>query len=132
MLAYPLPFSLCYFLAGTHTEVIATIGPRLMGEMSSQKSRLRSILKQELARLKEGAITREELPDDLPLFDLYEDGSHNLGLDSLDALELAMAIEEKCGVKVPMDVDFKELATINDIVAYVTRLGEQQGRDGIG
>lgn len=30
--------------------------------------------------------------------------------------------QEIARLKVPMDVDFKELATINDIVAYVTRL----------
>ena len=61
-------------------------------------TQIRTILKQELARLKEGAIAPEEIPDDLPLFDVNEDARENLDLDSLDALELAMAIEEKYGV----------------------------------
>jgi hypothetical protein len=42
------------------------------------ESQVRGILKQELARLKDGAITQDGVPDDLPLFDLLEDGSENL------------------------------------------------------
>lgn len=83
------------------------------------ESQVRSILKEEISRLRERAIAPEEIPDDMPLFDVNEDGSENLGLDSLDALEIAMSIEEQYGVTVPQDVDFKELATINDIVTYV-------------
>lgn len=65
----------------------------------------------------------------MPLFDVNGDGSDNLGLDSLDALELAMSIEQQYGVTVPTDVDFKELMTVNDIVAYVLRLVGNR-RDG--
>ncbi len=82
---------------------------------------IRTTIRSEISRLKEGAIAPEEVPDDLPLFDVNEDGSENLGLDSLDALELAMAIEEKYEISVPQDIDFKQLVTLNDVVAYVHR-----------
>lgn len=39
--------------------------------------------------------TLEEIDDDAPLF------GEGLGLDSLDALQLAMAIEDRFGVRVP-------------------------------
>ncbi len=37
----------------------------------------------------------EDIPDDLPLF------GEGLALDSLDALQLAVALEEQFGVKIP-------------------------------
>jgi len=40
----------------------------------------------------------ESIGDDAPLF-----GSDGLGLDSLDALQLAMSIEERLGVAIPDD-----------------------------
>ena len=87
---------------------------------------IRTILKQELARLKEGTITPEDIPDDLPLFDVNEDGSENLGLDSLDAVELASALEQELGIELPAHLDFKELATINQLVAFVTLIQKQR------
>ncbi|HLV64980.1 MAG TPA: phosphopantetheine-binding protein [Polyangiaceae bacterium] len=41
------------------------------------------------------ARTPSDIEDDAPLF------GEGLGLDSLDALQLAMAVEERYGVKVP-------------------------------
>jgi acyl carrier protein len=38
----------------------------------------------------------ESIGDDQPLF-----GAEGLGLDSLDALQLAMVLEEKLGVRIP-------------------------------
>ena len=46
--------------------------------------------------------------------DLKED----LGMDSLDAMELAMAIKEKLGVGVPEE-KLAEVVTVEDIVTYV-------------
>ena len=46
--------------------------------------------------------------------DLKED----LGMDSLDAMELAMAIKEKLGVEVPEE-KLAEVVTVEDIVTYV-------------
>jgi acyl carrier protein len=55
------------------------------------------------------------IDDDAPLF-----GS-GLGLDSLDALQLAMSIEEKLGVRIPEGEEarpiFKSVAALADHVA---------------
>ena len=42
----------------------------------------------------------------------------DLGADSLDVVEMLMAIEETCGVAVP-DEEIPNLKTVSDIVAYV-------------
>jgi len=90
---------------------------------TSRERDVRALLKQEISRLKEGAIAPDQVPDDLPLFDLSE-GQASLGLDSLDALELVMAVEDNLHVSSPKDLDFKELATVDQIVAFVIRLSE--------
>jgi acyl carrier protein len=59
----------------------------------------------------------ESIDDDAPLF-----GS-GLGLDSLDALQLAMAVEEQLGVRIPEGDQarqiFQSVRTIADHVAKV-------------
>ena len=47
--------------------------------------------------------------------DLMED----LGADSLDAVELNMALEDACGVSVP-DEELAKLKTVGDIYNYIT------------
>lgn len=42
----------------------------------------------------------------------------DLGADSLDVVEMLMAMEEIFGFSVP-DEDVEELITVNDVVAYV-------------
>ncbi len=42
----------------------------------------------------------------------------DLGADSLDVVELVMALEEEFGIEVPDD-DVENIRTIGDIVAYV-------------
>lgn len=44
--------------------------------------------------------------------------SDDLGMDSLDAVELNMGIEEELGVKIE-DEDIAKLATVGDIVKYI-------------
>lgn len=43
---------------------------------------------------------------------------HELNVDSLDAVELAMAIEDKYDINVP-DEDLAKFKTVGDIVAYI-------------
>ena len=90
----------------------------------AQEMGIRTTLKEELSRLMENAVAPEDIADGISLFDVDEEGSESLGLDSLDALELVMSIEQHYGVTVPTDVDFKELPTVKDMVAYVMRLME--------
>ena len=57
------------------------------------------------------------IEDDLPLF------GEGLGLDSLDALQLAISLEEKHGVRIPEGKEahaiFRSVRTIADYVAKV-------------
>jgi acyl carrier protein len=59
----------------------------------------------------------ETIEDDAPLF------GTGLGLDSLDALQLAMVIEEKLGVRIPEGEEaravFRSVRTIAEHVAEV-------------
>jgi acyl carrier protein len=57
----------------------------------------------------------EEIGDDLPLF-----GPEGLGLDSIDALELAVSMEKTFGVSVPnSEVAATALQTVNTIHDYI-------------
>ena len=47
----------------------------------------------------------------------------DLGADSLDVVELVMALEEEFGIEVPDD-DVEEIRTIGDIVKYVQARAE--------
>jgi acyl carrier protein len=58
------------------------------------------------------------IADDAPLF-----GDGGLGLDSLDALQLAMGIEEKLGVRIPEGDDARAIfKSVGAIADYVTRV----------
>ena len=60
-------------------------------------------------------ITAEEIGDDQPLF-----GPGGLGLDSVDALQLVVALEKSFGVKIPSpEQASKVLRTVNSIVDAV-------------
>ncbi len=62
----------------------------------------------------------EDIDDDAPLF------GEGLGLDSLDALQLAMAVEETFGVRVPEGDEARPVfASVNALVAYIE--GAQSG-----
>lgn len=56
------------------------------------------------------------IDDDAPLF-----GAGGLGLDSLDALQIAMLVEEKFGVRIPDDDSsrpiFKSVSTLAEFIA---------------
>jgi len=60
-------------------------------------------------------VRPEEITDDGPLF------GEGLGLDSLDALQLAMALEEHFGMKIPEGEEarqiFRSVSTVADFVA---------------
>ena len=47
----------------------------------------------------------------------------DLGADSLDVVELVMALEEKFEVERP-DSDAEKLITINDVVSYIEKLNK--------
>ena len=48
---------------------------------------------------------------------------NDLGLDSLDSVEVVMAIEEEFSVEIP-DKDADEIRTVGDAVKYISELPE--------
>jgi len=42
----------------------------------------------------------------------------DLGADSLDTVELVMALEEEFGIEIP-DEDAKKISTVKDAIAYI-------------
>ncbi|CAD7287981.1 MULTISPECIES: acyl carrier protein [Campylobacter] len=47
----------------------------------------------------------------------------DLGADSLDVVELVMALEEKFGIEIP-DGEAEKLISISDVVTYVEKIGK--------
>jgi acyl carrier protein len=61
-------------------------------------------------------VAPSDIGDDMPLFSL-----EGLGLDSIDALELAVSIEKNFGVATPSAEVAKEaFVSVNTIAAYIT------------
>ena len=68
-----------------------------------------------ITTLKLEGVTPEEIPDDEPLI-----GSPRFGLDSIDALELVLAIEKEFGVKIGSSEESRQaLASVTTLAAYV-------------
>lgn len=79
--------------------------------MDSLKEQIKELLVENLM-LKVG---KEEITDDLPLF-----GPEGLGLDSIDALELVVALEKAFGVTLSNSEAAKSaLKSVNSIAAYI-------------
>ncbi|MDZ7672257.1 MAG: acyl carrier protein [Halanaerobiales bacterium] len=57
------------------------------------------------------AISEDEITEDASFID-------DLGADSLDVVELVMALEEEFDIEIP-DEDAEEIATVSDAVNYI-------------
>jgi acyl carrier protein len=76
------------------------------------KTRLKNMMVESLM-LK---VAPSDIGDDMPLF-----SPEGLGLDSIDALELAVAIEKNFGVATPSaEVAREAFISVNTIAAYIT------------
>ena len=69
-------------------------------------------------------MTPDMIADETPLF------GEGMGLDSVDALELAVAIEKKFGIRIADEAAAREaFASIASLSAFVEhRLGQEQAR----
>ena len=68
-----------------------------------------------ITTLKLEDVRPEEIPDDEPLI-----GSPRFGLDSIDALELVLAIEREFGVKIGSSEESRQaLTSISTLAAYL-------------
>lgn len=56
-------------------------------------------------------VDADEVTDEASFID-------DLGADSLDTVELVMALEEEFGVEIP-DEDAEQIATVKDAIAYI-------------
>ena len=63
-----------------------------MEETNELKRRIKEIMVENLML----QITADDIPDDKPLF-----GAEGLGLDSVDALQLVVALDKNFGLKIP-------------------------------
>lgn len=77
------------------------------------------VCKMIIERLGLDDVVAEEVDFNAPIFSSYDDEEEGLGLDSVDALEIVVGLNEEFGVKVS-DEDmaiFKNIRTIAEFVA---------------
>jgi acyl carrier protein len=78
----------------------------------SLELRLKTLI---ITTLKLDGVRPEDLPGEEPLI-----GSPRFGLDSLDALELVLAVEKEFGVKIGSSEESRQaLASVNTLAAYL-------------
>ena len=70
------------------------------------KDKIKSIIVEQLG------VDEEEVTEDASFVD-------DLGADSLDTVELVMALEEEFGLEIP-DEDAEEMQTVGQAIAYLT------------
>jgi acyl carrier protein len=75
---------------------------------------------------RERPLTWQEIGQQTPLYSLTE-GEASLGLDSLDAVEIATELEEAFDVVLPAEIDPVEVHTVDQIVGMLRRLLAEQG-----
>ena len=85
-------------------------------EIEELKNQLKQLIVEECD--KEDEVEWHEIEDDAPLF-----GSEsNVGLDSLDALQLALIIKQNFGIRIESSKESrKDLYSINTIVDLIQR-----------
>jgi acyl carrier protein len=77
---------------------------------------------------REREISWRDLESDTVLYSL-EEGEESLGLDSLDAVEIATELEEAFDLVLPTEIDPAELRTVRQVMEVLARLSDEQ-RDG--
>lgn len=86
-------------------------------ELEEIKTQLKQLIVVECD--KEDDMTWQEIEDDEPLFGK----DSKVGLDSLDALQLALVLKEHFGIKVEGSKESrKHLQSINSIVEYIQKI----------
>jgi acyl carrier protein len=73
--------------------------------MAVQADRIRAIIAEQLGVKQEEVIDQAKFIDDL-------------GADSLDTVELVMALEEEFGIEIP-DEDAEKMVSVGDAIKYI-------------
>ena len=102
-----------------------------MSARTIDERRVREIIAAVYSRSPNGtSLSWEELGDDSPLYSI-EEGEASLGLDSLDAVEIATELEEAFDLLLPEEIEPADLRTLRDVMALLERLAaEQHGEPG--
>jgi acyl carrier protein len=79
-----------------------------MEDTAQLKKRIKEIMVENLML----QVTADEITDDKPLF-----GPEGLGLDSVDALQLVVALDKNFGLKIPDPAAAKEILQSVDTIA---------------
>ncbi len=74
---------------------------------------------------REQSLTWQQIDNDRPLYDL-DDSEESLGLDSLDAVEIATELEEAFDVVLPTEIDPATVQTVRQVVTLLERLLAEQ------
>jgi acyl carrier protein len=84
-----------------------------MEDTTALKERIKALMVENLML----QVTAAEIGDDLPLF-----GAGGLGLDSVDALQLVVALDKNFGLKIPDPAAAKQtLQSVNTIAEAVRK-----------
>jgi acyl carrier protein len=95
----------------------------ISGAFAMSEDDLRTRIKQMMVKNLMLQITVDQIANDAPLF-----GPNGIGLDSIDALELAVGLEKNFGVSVPnSEIATKVLRSVNTIHDYIL---EKRGGSG--
>lgn len=90
------------------------------------EERVKQIIAEVYARSpRDRAVPWQEIASDLPLYSLTE-GEASLGLDSLDAVEIATELEEAFDVVLPAEIDPVEMRTVRDVVSLLEATLQEQ------
>jgi acyl carrier protein len=92
----------------------------------TQREEIQAVIKEIINSIKPLDNGVEDIPDDAPLFDDGQGEPSPVELDSLDVLDLALAIGERFGLSEEQfdglaggEADLQSLRTVNDIVDFV-------------
>jgi acyl carrier protein len=90
------------------------------------EQRVKEIIAEVYARSPQGKeLSWREIDDDRPLYSL-EEGEESLGLDSLDAVEIATELEEAFDLVLPAELDPATLHTVRQVVELLEGVAREQ------
>jgi acyl carrier protein len=95
------------------------------------RDEIRAAVKEVILTVKPLEDGFDELADDAPLFEGDEEGVSPVAMDSLDTLDMTLALSERFGLDddqferlVGGEIDLEALRTVNDIVDFIVSMTE--------